>query len=203
MSVPLIAIEKVIPGIQMELSGAKQTNPFGHPIYQRNGCYLHPKAAEALKKAHAKFQQMGFTLVVIDGYRPSGIQKMLIEKMGGTSDYLEDETVCPRAKGIAVDITLRDKEGNLVEFQSSVGDYSLRSSIDRIKDVAEQVRKNREMLQQVMKEAGFKACASMWWSFSLNSSEEFPTQNLRPYGIPHHNMDSHLALMLAKNSTGV
>lgn len=93
MSSTLVKISNEIPGIQLQLIGASHENPLKYPfISHKDSCYLRPETVKALKVAHASLQESGFTLVILNGYCPSGLQKLIKGK-----DYSKGTAVAAAA----------------------------------------------------------------------------------------------------------
>ncbi|MEC4892079.1 MAG: M15 family metallopeptidase [Oscillatoria sp. PMC 1051.18] len=77
----------------------------------------------------------------------------------------------PHATGAAVDVTLVDEEGKIVEMGSEIDELSPRSQpLFYAQDSSSEGKKyhaNRELLHQVMLKAGFQRHLGEWWHFSL------------------------------------
>ncbi len=76
----------------------------------------------------------------------------------------------PHSTGAAVDLTLMDETGKLVEMGGEIDELSLRSHPDyylnALTPTERQYHENRELLSQIMQKAGFRRHPGEWWHFS-------------------------------------
>lgn len=84
---------------------------------------------------------------------------------------LDEKTPPPHSTGAAVDVTLVDSTGQIVNMGSPIDELSERSLPDYFSDCttaqAQLYHANRQLLCNVMEKAGFKRNAREWWHFSL------------------------------------
>lgn len=76
----------------------------------------------------------------------------------------------PHSTGAAVDLTLLDSEGNPVNMGSAIDEISPRSYpnyfAQQAGNEAQQFHYHRQLLMQVMTQAGFRQHPNEWWHFS-------------------------------------
>lgn len=84
---------------------------------------------------------------------------------------LDLSTPPPHSTGAAVDITLVDSAGNVVNMGSSIDELSVRSHPDYFANSTslkeQQYHFHRQLLQEVMHIAGFQRHPGEWWHFCL------------------------------------
>ncbi len=77
----------------------------------------------------------------------------------------------PHSTGAAIDITLVDECGNLIDMGSPIDEMSDRSRPDYfaadLNAVAQQYQHHRDLLHQIMAAAGFYRHPAEWWHFSI------------------------------------
>jgi zinc D-Ala-D-Ala dipeptidase len=183
----LVDIEKVIPGIKVELKYSTEDNFFGQDVYGDHvRCYLQPVVAEMLGKAQSKLQKEypNLTLLVYDGVRPLSVQQILWDSLDKPDSikplYVADPKVGGLHNyGVAVDLTIFDIESDEPIDMGTAYDYfGYPAYPDReLQMVAEgKITKthiaNREILRKVMKGAGFTGIGSEWWHFNAFSRKE-------------------------------
>jgi len=66
----IVALDKFIPGIRLDIRYATSNNIMHHPMYRTATAFLRRPAAEALREIQQELQPMGYGLKVYDGYRP-------------------------------------------------------------------------------------------------------------------------------------
>lgn len=137
-----------------------------------------------LLQASVLLKADGYTLVLKAGFRPIEVQRTLFtDVLDGfrikypnmpenklvemTRDYVSDpsQLAPPHTVGAAVDVMLRDKNGNTVDMGCGVNqgeDIAWSDYAELTKDQ----KANRTLLRDAMLEVGFAPLGSEWWHFS-------------------------------------
>jgi D-alanyl-D-alanine dipeptidase len=141
----------------------------------------------------------GWYIQIFDAYRPVAVQQFMVDysfaqalqQQGLTeaelstnqlqevwqSVYeiwavpsLDEKTPPPHSTGAAVDITLVDDTGEIVDMGSPIDELSERSHPNYYAHhdhpQAQQYHQNRQLLNEVMLKAGFQRNPREWWHFS-------------------------------------
>lgn len=107
---------------------------------------------------------------------------------------LNPATPPPHSTGAAVDITLINELGEVINMGSEIDEISIRSYPNHFENSthseAQKYHQNRQILCQVMKQAGFQQHPHEWWHFSygdqfwawLNCQQDKTHQNIAQYG---------------------
>jgi len=165
--------------IFVSLMYSRADNFTGEILYDDlRGAYLHPKAAAALARAQRRLKQLRpeLSLKVYDAARPMGIQQRMWDKVKGTS---KDIYVSNPAHGgglhnygMAVDITLCDLRGDSITMGTKIDYMGAAAHIDqeealvKSRRISREAMKNRRLLREVMRYAGFKVLRTEWWHFN-------------------------------------
>lgn len=169
--------------IAVELLYACDDNFTGVVLYTDsvNGCYLHPKAAQALARAQAELSRIrpGFRLLVTDAARPMSVQRRMYQSVRGTG---KARYVANPARGgglhnfgMAVDLTIIDSSGAQLPMGTPVDHLGPEANIDREAQLVRQgritaeERENRQLLRRVMVAAGWRPLRTEWWHFDLTT----------------------------------
>lgn len=153
------------------------------------------EAQNYLQLVHPKWQ-----IQIFDAYRPVVVQQFMvdysfaaeIQQRGLTQAQLslnqrqeiweavyqiwavpslDAKTPPPHSTGAAVDITLVDNRGKIVDMGSPIDELSERSHPDYYANHshpgAQYYHEHRQLLQDVMVKAGFQRNPKEWWHFSL------------------------------------
>jgi D-alanyl-D-alanine dipeptidase len=171
--------------------------PYGHysPFCVREGIFTRlNKAQSQLTLLHP-----GFKLQLYDAYRPLAVQKFMVNhefdklcrRLSIAADTIDKQTrqslmdqvltvwaqpdtnpLCPppHSTGAAVDLSIIDKQGKLLNMGSAIdaiGAVSLPNHFAQAKQRPQSdYHRNRELLNRVMTSAGFRRLAHEWWHFS-------------------------------------
>ncbi|NLY86091.1 MAG: M15 family metallopeptidase [Tissierellia bacterium] len=164
----------------IDLRYASTNNFTGKIIYPVPVCAIRKETGEKLVKAHNIFKKDGFRIKVWDAYRPLHVQRILFEACP-YNDYVAKPPEKPitsgfrprHNNGMAVDITLVDKDGNELEMPSDFDDFSERGKLS-YKYMTKEARKNVDYLHKVMNSVGFRSYENEWWHFVDNIEEPTP-----------------------------
>lgn len=178
-SLGFVNIAEADSSIAVDLMYTRADNFTGVLLYEDlKEAYLHPDAMESLTEAQRllKERHPGYSLIVYDAARPLSVQQKMWDTVKGTSRYIYVSN--PKHGGglhnygLAVDVSILDAEGTPLPMGTPVDHLGEEAHItDEAALVAqgkitEQERKNRLLLRQVMKEAGFRPLPSEWWHFN-------------------------------------
>lgn len=150
------------------------TNNFtGKVLYPTSRVYLRRIVAEKLSEAQKYVKEkFHLTLKVFDGYRPLSVQKKLWEIMPDENFVANPAKGSRHNRGAAVDLTLIDSLGNELEMGTPYDDFTDKAARD-YKELTEQVKKNRGMLDEAMLRSGFEPLRSEWWHFDYSGWQKF------------------------------
>lgn len=178
----MVDIKTVDSSIFVSLMYARADNFTGEVLYtDLRNAYLHPKAAAALAKAQKRLKELrpDLSLKIYDAARPMSIQQKMWDKVKNTPKNIYVSN--PRNGGgmhnygLAVDITLCRLNGDSIPMGTKVDHMSRLSHITdesglvARKRITAEAKKNRELLREVMRYAGFKPLSTEWWHFNLVS----------------------------------
>jgi D-alanyl-D-alanine dipeptidase len=68
-------------------------------------------------------------------------------------------------RGMAVDLTLTDIDGNELDMGTEYDYFGIEAHTDHL-NLPEKVLENRNLLKTMMEEIGFRAIRTEWWHFS-------------------------------------
>lgn len=183
-SIGLVNIAELDSTIAISLLYATPDNFVGEVLYgDLTEAYLHPEAAEALLKAQRllKEKHPDYTLIIYDATRPMSAQRKMWNVVKGTSKRIYVSNPARGGGlhnyGLAVDISILDADGIPLSMGTEVDHlgpeaYTINEAqLVRNGIITPQEKKNRELLREVMRGAGFHALHSEWWHFNLHSRE--------------------------------
>ena len=173
-------VAKEIPGIEVYMVYATPYNFMGRVLYEGlDEAYLVPEAMEKLRKANEllRKRRMDLHLVVYDAARPRSIQIQMWKVVENTD--LQDFVANPYKSGggahnygVAVDVTLVDCTGHPIPMGSEYDYFGDRSRVDledeliKRGEINQRELQNRQLLREIMTEAGWLVEPSEWWHFN-------------------------------------
>lgn len=168
----LVDVQKLVPDVVLDIRYATTNNFTGKQLYPVAKCYLRRQAAESLKAVAEELHGMGYGLKVYDGYRPLSVQKKMWEIYPHEGYVANPAKGSRHNRGAAVDLTLIKLDGSPVAMPTEYDDFT-RKAHRRYMDLPEEVLKNRELLETVMKKHGFRGLPTEWWHFDFRDSEKY------------------------------
>lgn len=168
--------------IKVSLMYSRADNFTGTILYDDlREAYLHPIAAKALVKAQKRLKELrpDLSLKVYDAARPMHIQQKMWNKVKGTSKNIYVSNPANGGGlhnyGLAVDITLCKLNGDSIPMGTKIDYMGKAAHIDneqqlvKTKIISAEALKNRLLLREVMKYAGFRPLRSEWWHFNIRT----------------------------------
>ncbi len=181
----LVDIAAVEPSITVELVYATADNFVGEVLYEDiTRAFLHPEAADALVRAQRLLisRRSGARLVVYDAARPMSVQARMRRKVAGTAKQMYVSNPANGGGlhnyGLAVDVSIIGPDGKPLGMGTPFDHLGNESHIDREEQlvavgvITEEERRNRLLLREVMREAGFRPLRTEWWHFNFRTRAE-------------------------------
>lgn len=176
----LVLLEDLDPSFIIDLKYATKDNFFKTAVYPIPVCAIKYETGEKLVRAHEKVKQDGYKIKVWDGYRPLNVQKTLYDLFPGSPFVAKppETTITsgfrPRHNnGMAVDITLVDKNGQELEMPSEFDDFTDRANPTG-DNMTSEARKNINYLMDIMLGLGFRIHEGEWWHYVDGVNEPSP-----------------------------
>ncbi|MBD2409591.1 D-alanyl-D-alanine dipeptidase [Nostoc calcicola FACHB-389] len=195
---PLLKIPLELFAVESPHPYEKLGAPYGDrsPYYLRQSVIENLIAAQSyLELLHPKWQ-----IQIFDAYRPIAVQQFMVDysfaqavqerglieaKLSPNQRQeiwqavyeiwavpsLDEKTPPPHSTGAAVDVTLVDDTGEIVDMGSPIDEMSERSHPDYYansdRPEAPKYHAHRQLLRDVMLKAGFQRNPREWWHFSF------------------------------------
>ena len=160
---------KIIPpefDVEIDLRYATNNNFTGKPVYKASHCYLHNVAARALQQTIKLAAGMGYQVKIFDAYRPTEAQFKLWEHTPDPSFLANPHTGSPHSRGVAIDLTLIDKQGKELDMGTEFDAFKPKSYHSNL-EVSAEAQKNRHILLGLMTASGWDWYENEWWHYQL------------------------------------
>ncbi len=174
---PLIDLQKVIPGIRIDVRYATSDNFMKEILYPEARCLLRKEPAEALSRVQTALNKEGLALKIFDAYRPLSVQKKMWAQFPVEGYVANPAKGSNHNRGAAVDLTLVDASGRELPMPSAYDEFTERAHRDYTGGTDEE-RRNRQTLQTAMEKEGFHGISTEWWHFDWKEAKTFPVLDL-------------------------
>ncbi len=182
-----VYVTDIIPNIKLDLRYLSANNFVGKPIdgYNIEKCILSIEAANALKKVENDLLDLGLCIKIYDTYRPQKAVNHFKKWAKDINDTLMKSQYYPKIKkrdlfklqyissksrhssGSTVDLTIfSDKTNDVLDMGSDYDFFSKKSWVN-YQNLTVKQKENRELLQKVMLQNGFRSYPKEWWHFTL------------------------------------
>lgn len=182
-----VYVKDIIPDLNVELRYNTDNNFVGKRIegYRSNKLILTSQAAYALKQVQAALQNQNLCLLVYDGYRPQRAVNHFMSWAKNLNDTINKQKFYPKVKkkdlfkeeyiatrsghsrGSTLDLTIIDgNTGKPIDMGSSY-DFFGEASWVNFEGITKEQKANRQLLQTVMLQNGFRNYPKEWWHFTL------------------------------------
>jgi D-alanyl-D-alanine dipeptidase len=167
----LISIQS--PDIIIDLAYATPDNFIGKVVYHNPQAFLHIKALEKLEVAAQLAKNIGYRLKILDAFRPTEAQWVLWEVCPNPRFVADPRKGSCHSRGIAVDLTLADRDGNELDMGTPF-DHLTSQSYHGDNTISQEAQKNRFILLGIMARSGWDHYNYEWWHYQLFHPQEYP-----------------------------
>lgn len=158
--------------IEIDIAYATAKNFTGAPVYTRAGAYLHRDAAAALAEAIRLAAVQDLRFRVFDALRPTEAQWALWSHTPDPEFLADPRRGSPHSRGVAVDLTLIDKDGRDLDMGTGFDAFTPLSHHGN-PDVGREAQRNRHLLMGIMTTAGWDFYRNEWWHYQLFNSRDY------------------------------
>lgn len=168
----LVLLSDYLPEAALDIRYATTNNFTGQIIYDEAAPRLRYGTVKKLRTVCEKLADAGYRLVIWDGWRPAAAQWKLWNICPDPT-YVSNPNkgYSSHTRGGTVDITLLRLDGAPVEMPTDFDDFSKAADLD-FSDVSAEAAKNAQLLQDIMKQCGFKPYKAEWWHFTDTTTYE-------------------------------
>ncbi len=179
----LIDIRSVNNKIALDIRYATTNNFLKRKLYPVARCVLRGAAAKALSQVQDNLVKKGLGLKVYDCYRPLSVQKLMWQALPDSRYVANPANGSRHNRGAAVDITLVDRNGKELEMPTGFDNFTERA-FRNYQGASTQAKKNRQLLEDAMKNYGFIPLATEWWHFDAPGWEKYSVLDVPFEAIP-------------------
>ena len=159
--------------IIFDLRYATNNNFTNKILYKPKECLIHKVAYEHLCLAEDIAKKLGYKLKIFDAYRPVDVQQKLWDILPDANFIAPPEKGSPHSRGVAVDLTLVDRNNNELDMGTEFDEFS-RLSYHGCIDISQESYKNRLLLLGIMTDSGWDFFRNEWWHYQLFNSKKYP-----------------------------
>ncbi len=156
--------------IVLDLRYATANNFVREVLYPCGRCFLRPKVAKAIHKAHQVLQQRGLGLKLFDCYRPRPVQEKLWKKIPNANYVTPPWKGSMHNRGAAIDLTIIDTTGKELDMGTPY-DYFGKEAHHTYTKHSKSVLENRQLLKNLMESVDLQAIRTEWWHYSYQKKK--------------------------------
>lgn len=169
----LVNLFNIIPHLKTEWHYASFNNFTGQILYKNPKPYLVKPAAEALKNAADSLKKLGYGILLFDAYRPHSVSVKMWEIVNNPAYVADPSKGSNHNRGTAVDISLYDLHtGKQLQMPTNFDDFTPKAHLDYNK-LSAKVKKNRDLLKNIMSHFGFKPYNKEWWHYTFITNKKY------------------------------
>jgi D-alanyl-D-alanine dipeptidase len=121
----------------------------------------------------------GLGIIILDAYRPRVIQWLLWEITPDSEFVADPRKGSKHNRGSAVDLTLYNlKTEEELEMPTPFDEFSEQAH-HNYQDLSDKVKRNREILKNIMLKNGFEKYDSEWWHYNHIESINYPLRDFQ------------------------
>ncbi len=157
--------------IDLDFTYATTNNFVNTKLYPCPRCFLRTDVATAIQQAHQQLQQQGYGgLRMFDCYRPQPIQQKMWAIKPDVRYVANPLKGSDHNRGIAVDITILDRNGKPLDMGTAFDEFSPKSH-HTYRELSPEVLKNRSLLKATMAAVGLHHIDTEWWHYAWNGKK--------------------------------
>lgn len=161
----LVPLQRVIPGLVIELKYATARNFTKTVLYKHPVAYLHPEPAEALRKVQEELKKKGLALKIYDAYRPFSATCTMWRLVPDRRYSANPRKGSNHNRAVALDLTIINlRTGKELDMGTSFDNFTDSAHHD-FANLPPEVLANRRMLKGVMWKYGFTMVPTEWWHY--------------------------------------
>ncbi len=174
----LVDLAKAIPGLALDIRYATSNNFVGQPVYQQAKAFARLPVARALRLVQQELAGKGLALKIFDGHRPYAVTLAFYDAASDKRFVADPKKGSRHNRGCAIDLTLIDKAtGKELPMPTGYDSFSPLAS-PSYPDLPEAVKKNRDLLIEVMTRHDFTVIENEWWHFDFNGWNRFSLMDI-------------------------
>lgn len=179
-----VDIQQLDPTLRVYLVYATPYNFMNETVYYGiTKAWLHKDAADKLIKAQLllKKEYPDYSLMIYDAARPFEVQHTMWQLVRGTKNvyYVANPSKGGGLHnyGMAVDVTIVDNNGYPIDMGTVYDFFGEEAHTNNEKilldtgKITMEAYRNRQLLRNVMRQAGFTSVSSEWWHFNACSRD--------------------------------
>jgi D-alanyl-D-alanine dipeptidase len=153
------------------------------PVYDQARAFLQRPAAEALLRVQRRLKQLGYELLIFDGYRPWSVTKTFWEETPVDKHRFvaDPQKGSKHNRGCAVDLSMSVlATGREVEMPTPYDDFTSKAA-PGYQGGTPARRAARDLLRRTMESEGFRVDRVEWWHFDYRDWKQYRILNI-PFG---------------------
>jgi D-alanyl-D-alanine dipeptidase len=176
----LVELIRLDSTFKLDIRYATNNNLVGKPVYTEARAFLQRPAAENLVKVNSELKQLGYGLLLFDGYRPWSVTKKFwdITPKENKKFVADPKKGSRHNRGCAIDLSLYEIVSGKEVDMTGVYDEMSERSYPYYKGGTDEQRRMRDLLRTKMEAHGFTVYEYEWWHFDYKDWKSYSIQNI-------------------------
>lgn len=174
----LVVLQKVIPGLVIDMRYATTHNFTKTILYHHPIAYLHVAPANALKQVQDELNKKGLALKIYDAFRPFSVTCKIWRLVPDKHYAANPRKGSNHNRALALDLTIINlKTGKELDMGTGYDNFTDSAHHD-FTQLPEQVLANRKLLKATMRKYGFGMVPAEWWHYQWHNNDDYEVIDL-------------------------
>ena len=171
----MVDLKKLLPNIVLDLRYNTANNFMQTKLYKKaNTTYLRKLPAEALLQGQKILAAKGLGFKIFDAYRPYSVTKKMWDLIHDDRYVANPAGGSGHNRGTSVDLTIINlKTGIALDMGTAFDNFTDSAHHIFTQKLPLQIIENRNLLENVMKQIGFRRLETEWWHYSWICKEPY------------------------------
>jgi zinc D-Ala-D-Ala dipeptidase len=172
----MINLKSIIPNIVLDLRYNTSNNFMHTKLYKKaNTTYLRKLPAIALYKGQMILLKKGYGFKIYDAYRPYSVTKKMWDLIHDDRYVANPAGGSGHNRGTSIDLTIVVlKTGQELDLGTVFDNFTDSAHHSFTAKLPQKIIDNRNLLENTMKEIGFKRLETEWWHYSWICEVPYP-----------------------------
>ncbi|MFN8257421.1 MAG: M15 family metallopeptidase [Bacteroidales bacterium] len=174
----MVDLEKVIPGIVLDIRYSTTNNFTGIQLYKLAKAFARKPVADSLAAVQRDLNNIGLGIKIYDAYRPYSVTVKIFEIIPDSTYAASPAKGSKHNTGSAIDLTLVDLKTGKELAMPTEYDNTTPKAWHSNNNLSAEIIHNRSLLSGLMVKHGFVIYEPEWWHYSFKNNRDFELMDI-------------------------